>query len=283
MPSEHTTRRPNRCCDVCGKPYYVRPSHLTETRGRTCSWECGKELRAKLAGSEWRICAICGKRYRAMQYKIKRGEALTCSRPCADESKHRKPGRRTPYTLVCEQCGKVVQGNKHNGRFCSMACAGAAQSGPGNRNYQNRARAGKPQWQPSPEVRHRSSLAKRGSNNPNWEGGGTERPRGSDWNWQRKQARERDNHCCRLCNANENLTVHHITRYRDGGGNELSNLITLCRACHAHIHHLMRRNPDQLPDWSVFLPERKPVKASINAVGPSGATLEGEPPGTRLR
>jgi RecQ family ATP-dependent DNA helicase len=45
-----------------------------------------------------------------------------------------------------------------------------------------------------------------------------------------------DNHCCVKCEESRNLHVHHVIPRKLGGSDELSNLITLCAACHAAIH-----------------------------------------------
>lgn len=47
-----------------------------------------------------------------------------------------------------------------------------------------------------------------------------------------RSAKERDNHQCVVCGSTKNLEVDHIVRYVDGGGNDLSNLRTLCASCH---------------------------------------------------
>lgn len=76
---------------------------------------------------------------------------------------------------------------------------------------------------------------------------------GPNWAEQRRRARERDRFTCRRCGARESETgrehdVHHVIPfrrfdYRPGENdnyvkaNALSNLITLCRACHAHVDH----------------------------------------------
>ncbi len=63
----------------------------------------------------------------------------------------------------------------------------------------------------------------------------------------RLEALERDNHTCQECGSTDDLHVHHI----DGLGsstkkarknNALSNLQTLCRGCHAVVHHEERRH-----------------------------------------
>jgi 5-methylcytosine-specific restriction endonuclease McrA len=46
----------------------------------------------------------------------------------------------------------------------------------------------------------------------------------------------RDNHQCTKCGRKSNLHLHHIIYRSKGGGNELDNLITLCRYCHKETH-----------------------------------------------
>lgn len=52
----------------------------------------------------------------------------------------------------------------------------------------------------------------------------------------RKQALERDSYTCQNCGSDKDLHVHHVTPRWDGGGNELQNLMTLCRNCHEKLH-----------------------------------------------
>lgn len=76
---------------------------------------------------------------------------------------------------------------------------------------------------------------------------------GPNWPEQRRRARERDGFNCRHCQAQETATgrehdVHHIVPFRNFGyapgendaylqANDLGNLITLCRSCHARVDH----------------------------------------------
>lgn len=61
---------------------------------------------------------------------------------------------------------------------------------------------------------------------------------GSDWERRRIQVLARDNCRCTACGETwvNYLEVHHIVPLGDGGTNDLSNLITLCRLCHAKAH-----------------------------------------------
>jgi len=71
------------------------------------------------------------------------------------------------------------------------------------------------------------------------------RTRGRDWNYKRKKALERANYSCENPECNEdseslgqNPDVHHIVPHRFSDQydvNNLSNLIVLCRSCHADV------------------------------------------------
>ena len=49
---------------------------------------------------------------------------------------------------------------------------------------------------------------------------------------------ERDNDCCVECLSNKanTLQIHHIIPVSQGGADDLSNLITLCKHCHDLVH-----------------------------------------------
>lgn len=57
----------------------------------------------------------------------------------------------------------------------------------------------------------------------------------------RRQARRRDGNCCRWCRRASCLSVHHIKYRSEGGGHEISNLITLCLYCHEQAHSDKKR------------------------------------------
>lgn len=42
--------------------------------------------------------------------------------------------------------------------------------------------------------------------------------------------------CCTLCGATEGLEVHHIKYRSKGGTDDMDNLVTLCKSCHAKQH-----------------------------------------------
>lgn len=60
-------------------------------------------------------------------------------------------------------------------------------------------------------------------------------------NWHRtRNAYFREHQYCELCKRNgktvQGEQVHHIIPIAEGGSNEWSNLMTLCRSCHSRLH-----------------------------------------------
>jgi hypothetical protein len=55
---------------------------------------------------------------------------------------------------------------------------------------------------------------------------------------KRRQVLERDGHRCRTagCGSTRFLEVHHLVPPSLSGGNEIGNLVTLCRSCHTWVH-----------------------------------------------
>jgi len=56
-----------------------------------------------------------------------------------------------------------------------------------------------------------------------------------EWEAKRKERIKRDHYQCAMCGTAKNLQVHHIT-YERLGHEELDDLITLCKDCHAKVH-----------------------------------------------
>jgi hypothetical protein len=57
----------------------------------------------------------------------------------------------------------------------------------------------------------------------------------SHWRTMRRKALENAEHSCQLCNSDSALNVHHRT-YERLGRERLTDLIVLCRDCHAKFH-----------------------------------------------
>jgi len=64
----------------------------------------------------------------------------------------------------------------------------------------------------------------------------------SDWDIRRKKVYKRDNYRCQNCGVcggpkgNAELHAHHIVPKSNGGSHKLSNLQTVCSACHNAVH-----------------------------------------------
>lgn len=97
------------------------------------------------------------------------------------------------------------------------------------------------------ETRRKMSESTRGEANPRWEGG-VDPYYGSEWSMARRKARRRDE-VCQNCGAGDEtarLEVHHVIPLRlfeqsdiaeKNDAHDLSNLVTLCRACHMEAEH----------------------------------------------
>jgi 5-methylcytosine-specific restriction endonuclease McrA len=123
--------------------------------------------------------------------------------------------------VTCDNCGGKFERIKHNrerteSNFCSHDCYGESLEGT---------------WT--------------GEDNPRWRGG-YEPYYGPDWHEQRRTTIERDNCECQDCGLTreahyekyeEDLHVHHIQPFRTFDdavdANQLDNLTTLCKQCHA--------------------------------------------------
>lgn len=55
-------------------------------------------------------------------------------------------------------------------------------------------------------------------------------------NQQRKAIYRRDGYRCALCDSTQTIQIHHYIPRGQGGSSSPHNLITLCSACHAHVH-----------------------------------------------
>lgn len=89
----------------------------------------------------------------------------------------------------------------------------------------------------SKETKLKQSLAQKGENGSNWQGGKSFEgyPMKFD-RWLREDIRDRDGRMCRECNSMEidlveKLQVHHIDYNKQN--NDPGNLLSLCRSCHA--------------------------------------------------
>jgi len=164
-------------------------------------------------------CRTCG-----IEFKIPPCRSQT-ARYCSNKCKglaHRgdqHPGWKPKAKFACETCGKAFEAvpwYEGKRRFCSTRC---------------------------------NSNQHKGRNNVNWKGGVTpkaERIRKSiDYKEWRGAVFARDNWTCQDCGQRGGqLHAHHIFPFSQFAEHqfEVWNGVTLCIACHAKIHPILRRD-----------------------------------------
>jgi len=63
------------------------------------------------------------------------------------------------------------------------------------------------------------------------------------WRRLRLAALSRDGWRCQRCGNPGRLEVHHRVEANRGGGDDLENLVTVCRGCHLRAHGRRRPSP----------------------------------------
>lgn len=261
-----THERVMRTCPTCGKQFPINPKHPDV---KSCSQKCSGVLRQTL---QVKTCSGCGTQFRERYVGQK-----FCSAECG--FKFRKPREITHLKVcICEWCGKTFE-TRHDapGRFCSHQCTSeyaATQPPKGIRKPEIHITltckvCGKPYQTTTHQVRERGSSCcsrecvailqsqlKRKEGNPNYRGG-TIIYRGANWGTQSRKALKRDGHKCQICGKKvgrhkADYGIHHIKPFRQFGddyltANQLSNLITLCRSCHARVEYGDLSCPRPLP------------------------------------
>ena len=185
-------------------------------------------------------CLVCGKVYIDKSHNHCR---IYCSKRCGkiewrknNPDKNREQWKRynakkkkSPLPKVCIYCGKPFMVNIHNPyqKFCpGYSCRNAFWRLNNGDKYREMKRLSR--------LRNKEHIQQHNS-------------RYKDlirFSGNRRKALERDNFLCKKCGGiypNVQLIVHHIDGSRENDyserNNNLDNLQTLCRACHARIHY----------------------------------------------
>lgn len=221
-------------CKQCGKTFESVPS----ANRVFCCWDCHSlykrnhpEISPLYNNGRSKvkvICSNCSKKITKKQANINRSRNLFCNTRCHNEWQRKNPKTGVDHhqykrvKISCEICDTVKEKwpshvKKYTHQFCSNKC--------------------RKKWM---QITRQNS----GENNPAWRGG-YEPYYGSNWQQQRRKARERDNKTCQNCKKHEDefseeLHVHHIIPFRSFNGNynkanKLSNLTCLCRTCHTTL------------------------------------------------
>jgi len=226
-------------CEVCGGEFEILPSQRDQRR--TCSIECKSELHEKEGAfigennPAWKPkvqkeCRWCEGLFEVRPSRIDR--LHFCSDTCRSNWRSEwASGESSPVwnggqeTLACEYCEakfEMKQSIAPSARFCSLRC--------------------RADWQ---------SENQSGENSPHWKGGHAKNY-GDTWNRHRRIIAEYYDGC-QSCGG-DGKDVHHIVPYKtfdsDVEANQLTNLIYLCRDCHAKIEvgEMKCPRPDALKD-----------------------------------
>lgn len=193
-------------------------------------------------GAMWLCECECGNKKSVPASALVDGESKSCG--CYKEDvNHNKTGKDNPnwrggsVIRECEICKNeyTVKRNLINtSRFCSIECRGI--------------------W---------CSENMSGENSPHWNPDLTEEDRISDRKYTEysrwvKNVMERDEWVCQCCGQYSGiLDVHHLFSYRHYPSlrTELSNGVTLCRACHNEFHYVFMGHssipctPNDFEEW----------------------------------
>lgn len=211
-------------CEVCGQAFEILPSQRAQRR--TCSMSCRSKLykeEGTFAGKSnpaWkanvqRECRWCEGMFEVRPSRIDR--LHFCSDKCRSNWRSEwASGENSPVwnggkdVTVCDHCEEkfeVKQSESSSARFCSRRCLADWRS-------ENRS----------------------GENSHHWKGGHAKNY-GDNWNRHRRIIAKYYEDC-QSCGG-KGKDVHHIVPYKtfdsDKEANQLTNLIYLCRECHAKI------------------------------------------------
>jgi len=249
------TKRVVRPCRHCGVEFLPPRNHPQQPfcsvgcrdSARTlqvtvkCAW-CGQETQRKLARSQKLAHAYCSRACQT-QWRLAHG-------PRGDSHVQSVPR----VQVLCDFCGEQVlkipsRVRAHN--FCGPKCRAGWQAASGYTS---------------------------GDKSATWLGGGVDY-RGPNWDRQASIARERDGGTCQRCGSASDLRVHHIKPYQTFAtyqeANDLRNLTTICRTCHAIVEWEYRRaHPGELRRVPCFTRVHTCRKCGADFVARSPRTLE---------
>ena len=85
----------------------------------------------------------------------------------------------------------------------------------------------------------------------------------AEWIRLRKEILFRDGHQCVNCGAQTNLEVHHVVPLSRGRTNKPTDLVTVCRSCHAGSHEENVHEPNREPENERWLPTVEEVSRLV--------------------
>jgi len=178
----------------------------------------------------YKECLNCGEQYYVP--KCRDLKTKYCSQQCMYN--HKKAIGRTLKDCKCSYCGKSFQVEKRlKGKYCSEECFHLASRNRVEVKCLNCGKAFEMKRSQSLKccsLNCRREYAKENKIDRSFYGS-------REWKLIRYKTIARDDFKCSQCGEeNYTLHVHHVVPVREGGSDELDNLITLCPKCHRAIH-----------------------------------------------
>jgi len=212
------------------------------------------------------VCIICGEAIDKHSGRFK-----YCSKKCADKAelirqkdcRHNTDWSNFLYPKVCPMCSKEFVPDKYSYShqlYCSTECSRLAV-------YKRAVESGRK----SINAKKHREKHKEKINARDLEYHNQERFGGNKY-----KVLERDNHTCQHCGNTKRLVVHHIDKsgQDEKPNNDMSNLITLCRSCHARIHQKVPWNKKEISKEDIIKAlEGREVKEAAELLGITRKTL----------
>jgi 5-methylcytosine-specific restriction endonuclease McrA len=177
-------------------------------------------------------CLWCEKEFETYQCKIRNSRGKYCSKSCRNTS------------------NGYAQYVSKKGMFRDFDVRGTKNPNWGGGDFQDCVICGKPFW------KYPSRNTETCSNECGWERaeltrkgllptiGHRNQYKGiKNWKYLRIDTLTRDDFTCQKCKINyahmqQFLHAHHVIYLKNGGENDTTNLITLCKSCHFELHNL---------------------------------------------
>ncbi len=240
-------KKTKKTCQICGKTFEVYP--YRKYTAKYCSKECA--AKATWKSDDWR--GVKKGSHLSEEHKRKIGKANS-GKNNGMYGKHPKFSDEHRQRLSESLKGKSSWNKgkhlseEHKGKI------GDANKGK-RRSEETKRKIGKARMgrKMSEATKRKISEANRGEKCYLWRGGKSFEPYSSEFNNNlKKQIRERDNRTCQECHQTEEelgyrLDCHHIDY--DKENNNPSNLISLCRSCHAQTNF-------NREDWTEYYQNR---------------------------
>ena len=189
-------------------------------------WNKGRRIQRNL-----KICSVCSKEFWVVP---SRNRVNCCSKVCGHIITGKK--HRMGIYKNCLNCDKKIYVPKHyldRKKYCSAKCRVnhlKTERKEELREKLSKSHIGQIAWNKDKIFPKYS-----GANHPNWNGGSSFEPYGTEFNKQIKnKTRKKYRYRCRLCELKEN-GKNHITHHidYDKRNNNENNLILLCNSCHS--------------------------------------------------